>query len=66
MMNVFCLWRSTDAQSIKDIALKCGIQGGDLNALLRLLKGPKDSLCVDLTSPYRYRVNLFDVVEEEA
>ena len=64
MMNVFCLWRSTDAQSIKDIALKCGIQGGDLSALLRLLDGPKDSLCIDLTSPYRYRLNLFDVVEE--
>ncbi len=63
--NVFVLWRSTDAQSIKDIALKCGIGGRDLNALLRLLEGPKDSLCVDLTgSPYLYRRNLFEVIEE--
>ena len=65
MMNVFCLWRSTDAQSLKDVALKCGIQGGELGELLRLLDGPKDSLCIDLTgSPYRYRRNVFDVIEE--
>ena len=65
MMNVYCLWRSTDAQSLKDIALKCGIDGKDLNSLLSLLEGPKDSLCIDLTgSPYRYRRNIFEVIEE--
>jgi hypothetical protein len=64
MMNVFCLWRSTDAQSIKDIALKCGIAGVELNELLRLLEGPKDSLCVDLTSDFRFRRNIFEVIEE--
>ena len=65
MMNMYCLWRSTDAQSLKDIALKCGIDGKDLNSLLSLLEGPKDSLCIDLTgSPYRYRRNIFEVIEE--
>ena len=65
MINVYCLWRSTDAQSLKDIALKCGIDGRDLNSLLSLLQSPKDSLCIDLTgSPYRYRRNIFEVIEE--
>ena len=63
MMNVFCLWRSTDAQSLMDIALKCGITSGDLQGLLKLLHGPKDSLMIDLTgSPYRYRRNVFEVI----
>ena len=65
MMNVFCLWRSTDAQSLRDVALKCGIEGVDLKGLLHLMKGPRDSLCIDLTgSPYLYRRNIFeDIVE---
>ena len=63
MMNVFCLWRSTDAQSLMDIALKCGITSADLQGLLKLLHGPKDSLMIDLTgSPYRYRRNVFEVI----
>lgn len=63
--NAFCIWRSTDAQSLRDIAVKCGIQPSELGALLRFLEGPKDSLCVDLTgSPYRYRRNLFELIEE--
>ena len=63
--NVFCLWKSTDAQSLRDIALKCGIEASELGSLLKLLETPKDSLCVDLTgSPYRYRRNIFEVIEE--
>ena len=61
MMNVFVLWRSTDAQSLHDVASKCGIERSDLKGLLNLLEGARDSLCIDLTgSPYMYRRNLFD------
>ena len=66
MCNVFFLWNSTDAQSLRDIALKCGIKSHELSSLLKLLPGVKDNLCVDLTgSPYRYRKNLFELIEEE-
>ena len=61
MMNVFVLWRSTDAQSLHDVASKCGIERSDLKGLLNLLEGARDSLCIDLTgSPFTYRRNLFD------
>jgi len=66
MCNVYILWNSTDAQSLRDIALKCGIKSHELSELLKLLPGPKDSLCIDLTgSPYRYRRNIFELIEEE-
>ena len=65
MMNVFVLWRSTDAQSLHDVASKCGIERSDLKALLGLLENPRDSLCIDLTgSPYMYRRNVFDDIVE--
>ena len=55
MLNVFTLWRSTDAQSLHDVASKCGIERSDLKGLLNLLEGARDSLCIDLTgSPYMY------------
>ena len=60
-MNVFVLWRSTDAQSLHDVASKCGIERSDLKGLLNLLEEARDSLCIDLTGgPFMYRRNLFD------
>lgn len=63
--SVFCLWRSTDMQSLRDISTKCGIMASDLKQLLSFLETPKDSLCIDLTgSKYKYRRNIFEVIEE--
>ena len=64
MCSVFYLWNSSDAQSLRDIAMKAGVKSHELTGLLKLLPGPKDSLCVDLTgSPYKYRRNLFEIID---
>ena len=64
MMNIFVLWRSTDLQSLNDVAMKAGIEKADLKGLLNLLEGPRDSLCIDLSgSPYLYRRNVFEDIQ---
>lgn len=58
--NSYVLWKSTDMQSLKDIALKCGCEAADLRKYFHHLKTPKDSLLIDLTGFHsKYRKNLF-------
>ena len=64
MMSVFCLWKSVDLLSLRDLAIKCGVEPTELAALMRLLEKPTDSLCIDLTSKYKYRRNIFELIEE--
>ena len=63
MMSVFCLWKSVDLLSLCDLAIKCGVEPTELAALMRLLEKPTDSLCIDLTSKYKYRRNIFELIE---
>ena len=64
MMSIYCLWKSVDLMSLRDLATKCGVAHNDLTALMSLLEKPTDSLCIDLTSKYKYRRNIFELIEE--
>ena len=61
--NFFCLWRSTDYQSLRDIAEKCGCNSDTLRYILGLLQDSHDSLMIDLVSNYKYRKNIWEHIQ---
>ena len=62
----FCIYRSTDMQSLRDICEKCGCPSEELKKILQKLENEHDSLMIDLTSPenaYKFRKNIWEVLK---
>ena len=68
LCNIFVIWKIHDRISQKLLSKKIGLEEEDLRELFKtILKGDKDSLCVDMTdkTPARYRKNLFEPISVE-